>query len=72
MDWVFMIPIQYSNISETKKQLKELNQSQNELNENMSFEEQELQYNLQGSLFNIPSNIVAAIIYKICHLQEGK
>ncbi|CAH2715286.1 hypothetical protein BACCIP111895_02470 [Neobacillus rhizosphaerae] len=63
--FLIMIPVQYAYISETKERFKELNQSHNEIYDNMSFEEQQLQYNLQGNLLNLPSNIVAAILYKV-------
>jgi hypothetical protein len=68
--FLVMIPIQYANISDTKKRFKELTQSHNEIYDKMSFEEQQLQFNMQGSLFNLPSNIVAALIYKLRHRHE--
>lgn len=68
--FLVMIPIQYANISDTKKRFKELNQTHNEIYDKMSFEEQQLQFNMQGSLFNLPSNIVAVIIYKLRHRHE--
>lgn len=65
--FLMMIPIQYSYITEMKKRLKKQNQSQNEMYDNMSFEEQQLHFNVQGNLLNLPSNLVAALIYKIRH-----
>jgi hypothetical protein len=68
--FLVMIWFQYKNIAETKMRIKKTKQSHNEMYEKMSFEEQELQYNLQGSLLNLPSNIVAMILYKILHWHE--
>lgn len=68
---LIMIPIQYSYIAETKQRFKKLNKSHNEIYDDMSFEEQQLQYNLQGSLFNLPSTLIAALIYKIRHPKES-
>jgi hypothetical protein len=65
--FIVMIPIQYSYISAMKKRRKEANFSQNQLYDNMSFEEQQLHYNLQGNLINLPSTLAAMLIYKIRH-----
>jgi hypothetical protein len=62
---LIMIPVQYSYIAETKQRFKEKNKSHNEIYDEMSFEEQQLQYNLQGSLYNLPSTLIATLIYKI-------
>jgi hypothetical protein len=68
---LILIPIQYSNISAMKEEMKQKeNQSHNELYENKSFEEQELQYNLQGSIINLPSSLIATLIYQIKHRGE--
>lgn len=67
--FLIMIPIQYSYISEMKERLK--NKSHNEVYESMSFEEQELHYNAQGSLLNLPSNLVAQLIYMLRHRQKS-
>jgi hypothetical protein len=66
--FIIMIPFQYNYISAMKELKKDkFNQSQNELYENMTFEEQQLHFNLQGSILNLPSSIVAMLIYKIRH-----
>lgn len=65
-----MVPIQYRNIVAMKEELKESKLSHNEIYEKMPFEEQQLQYNLQGNFINLPSNIIAMIIYKIRHRHE--
>ncbi|WP_066306842.1 DUF3949 domain-containing protein [Bacillus sp. FJAT-29814] len=67
---LIMIPVQYAYIAETKQRFKELNKSHNEIYDDMSFEEQQLQYNLQGSLYNLPSTLIATLIYKIRNPKE--
>lgn len=42
-------------------------QTNEEIMDLMSFEKQQLTANMQGSIFNLPSSIVASIIYKIRH-----
>lgn len=63
--FIVLIPIQYSYITAMKKRRKEANLSQNQLYDNMTFEEQQLHYNLQGNLINLPSTLAAMLIYKI-------
>lgn len=41
--------------------------TQSELYEKMSFEEEQAHFSLQGNLFNLPSAIVASLIYKLRH-----
>ncbi|WP_345893204.1 DUF3949 domain-containing protein [Ferdinandcohnia quinoae] len=41
-------------------------------NGNISFEQQEMQYNLQGDLLTIPSTLIATLIYKLLHLNNKK
>ncbi|QQZ08953.1 DUF3949 domain-containing protein [Heyndrickxia vini] len=67
MYFLVMIPIEYNNISSIKEQKKKANISHNEMYEKMSFEEEQLNFNLQGNLLNLPSNLVAALIYKLRH-----
>lgn len=64
---IVMVPIQYSYISSMKELKKKSNKSHNQLYEDMSFEKEQLHYNLQGNLINIPSNLVAMLIYKLRH-----
>ncbi|MFD2043540.1 DUF3949 domain-containing protein [Ornithinibacillus salinisoli] len=63
--WAILIPTQYQNIAATKEESRKLGKHHNEINEEMSFEQQQLQYNLQGNLFNLPATLVAMLIYKI-------
>ncbi|MEH7382739.1 DUF3949 domain-containing protein [Bacillus sp. JJ1533] len=65
-----MIPIQYRNIAATKEKFKKTKKTHNETYEDMSFEEQQLQFNLQGSLINLPSTLIATLIYKIVHRNK--
>ncbi|WP_026021874.1 DUF3949 domain-containing protein [Bacillus timonensis] len=67
---VIMIPIQYRNIVATKEEIKKSKKTHNEMYEKMSFEEQQLQFNLQGSLLNLPSTLIATLIYKIRHRNK--
>lgn len=67
--FLIMIPIQYSYISEMNQRLK--NKSHNDVYDSMSFEEQQLHFNAQGSLLNLPSNLVAQLIYKLRHRKEN-
>ena len=60
-----MIPLQYRYISEFEELKKKSGQTQNEIYENMSFEKQQLNFNLQGNLMNLPSTSIAIIVYKI-------
>jgi Protein of unknown function (DUF3949) len=62
-----MIPIQYRYIAAMKERQKKSNLPQSQLHEKMSFEEDQLHYNLQGSIINWPSAIIATLIYKIRH-----
>lgn len=65
--FLVMIPVQYSYISGMKDKLKRTNLSQEQLFEKMSFEEEQLHFSIQGNPFNIPSTIVANLIYKLRH-----
>ncbi|MEH7235183.1 DUF3949 domain-containing protein [Bacillus sp. JJ1562] len=67
---LIMIPIQYRNIVETKEEIKRTKKTHNEMYEEMPFEEQQLQFNLQGSPINLPSTLIAALIYKIVHRNK--
>ncbi|MCP1125485.1 DUF3949 domain-containing protein [Bacillus sp. 3103sda1] len=50
-----------------KERMKKTGLTQSELYEKMSFEEEQAHFNLQGNLFNLPSAIVASLIYKLRH-----
>ncbi|GHI00376.1 hypothetical protein AM1BK_39180 [Neobacillus kokaensis] len=66
-----MLPTQYANIGETKKRFKKLNKSHNEIYKDMTFAEQQLQFNLQGNLMKLVPTLFAAFIYKIQN-QKGE
>ncbi|MFS0862762.1 DUF3949 domain-containing protein [Fredinandcohnia sp. 179-A 10B2 NHS] len=63
--FLIMVPVQYRYIDEMKKSREKANQTQNEQYESMSFQEEQLHFNQQGNLLNLPSALVATIIYKI-------
>ncbi len=65
--FLIMIPVQYGNIAATRKELKESGLTHNDSYEKMSFEQQQLQYNLQGNLLNLPATLVAQFIYFLRH-----
>ena len=67
---IIMIPIQYRNIAATKEEIRKTKKTHNEMYEDMSFEEQQLQFNLQGNLLNLPSTLIATLIYKLRHRQK--
>lgn len=62
-----MIPIQYGYLTELKKRQEKLRVSQNQLYERMSFEEEQLHFHHQGSMFNWLPAIIASMIYKRKH-----
>lgn len=68
--WIVMIPIQYRNIDETKKEFKNSGLTHNETYEKMSFEQQQMQFNLQGNPLNLPATLIAQLIYSFRHRGE--
>ncbi|MEK3889935.1 DUF3949 domain-containing protein [Bacillus sp. FSL K6-3431] len=70
--YIVLIPMQYANIATTKKSMKKSGLTHNEEYEKMSFEEQQLQYNLQGNIFNLPATLIAQFIYFIRHRNENR
>lgn len=60
-----MIPIQYLYIEGLNEQKKRIGKSQQERYKNMSFEEEQLHFHIQGNPFNIPSALIAYMILKI-------
>lgn len=68
--FIVLIPIQYRNIAATAKEFKEKKRSHNEAYEKKSFEEEQLQFNLQGNIFNLPANIIAQLIYSFRHRDK--
>ncbi|MBS4179402.1 DUF3949 domain-containing protein [Lederbergia citrea] len=68
--YLILIPVQYRNIAATRESLKKSHLTHNEMYEKMSFEEQQLQFNLQGNLFNLPATLIAQLIYYIRHRDD--
>lgn len=68
--FLVMIPMQYRYISGLKEYQDRMKTSQYELYEKMTFEGQQLHYHNQGNLWNLPSFMVASLIYKIRHQQK--
>jgi len=67
---IIMIPVQYRNIEAVKKELEKSGKTHNEMYEDMSFEQQQMQFNLQGSPFNLPASLIAEFIYFLRHRKE--
>ena len=67
---IVMTPLQYRNIVETKKELKKSGKTHNEMYEDMSFEQEQMQFNLQGSLYTLPASLIAEFIYYLRHRKE--
>ncbi|MBS4197351.1 DUF3949 domain-containing protein [Bacillus sp. FJAT-49870] len=65
-----MTIVRYRSLVEEKKFLLETGKHHNEWNESMGFEEQQLRFNMQGNLLNIPANAAAMLIYKILHRRN--
>ncbi|SFE35605.1 Protein of unknown function [Bacillus sp. OV194] len=65
--FIIMIPIQYSYISGMKERSRNTSLSQQEMYDQMPVQEEQLHYHVQGNLFNLPSAIVASLIYKLKH-----
>ncbi|AXP00538.1 MULTISPECIES: DUF3949 domain-containing protein [Bacillus cereus group] len=63
--FIILVPIQYNYIKLLKEKQKKLNVSQNELYDNMSYEESQVHY--QSNVFTIPASLVASIIYRVKH-----
>ncbi|MED3035223.1 hypothetical protein CBR56_21135 [Bacillus thuringiensis] len=65
--FIILVPIQYNYIEILKEKRKKMNVSQNELYDNMSYEESQIHYHYQSNVFTIPASLVASIIYKVKH-----
>ncbi|WP_439874255.1 DUF3949 domain-containing protein [Bacillus mycoides] len=63
--FLVMIPIQYLYLQGLNEKKKRTGLSQQELYKQMSFEEEQLHFHVQGNLFNIPSAFVAYMILKV-------
>lgn len=70
---LIFLPVQYSYIKELKERRK-ANEAkgirQDEMVDNMSFEEQQLTYNAQGNLLMLGSNLLAELIYYVKHRKN--
>jgi ABC-type sulfate transport system permease subunit len=67
---LILIPLQYRYVEQMEKRRKNNEKqgiSQDEMMENMKFEEQVLHANVQGNMIFILANIFATIIYKVKH-----
>lgn len=64
---IVMVPIHYQYLVETKERLRRYKNSHEKMYDKMSFEEQQLQYNMQGSIINLPSALIASLIYNLRH-----
>lgn len=67
---VIMTVVQYGNIKAQKEKYNRTGKTHNQDYEDMSFEEQQAQFNLQGNLLNLPSTLVATLIYWIVHPKK--
>ena len=65
--FIILVPIQYNYIKILKEKQKKMNVSQNELYDNMSYEESQIHYHYQSNVFTIPASLVASILYKVKH-----
>ncbi|MGG5739296.1 MULTISPECIES: DUF3949 domain-containing protein [Bacillus cereus group] len=63
--FLVMIPIQYLYLQGLNEKKKRTGLSQQELYKQMSFEEEQLHFHVQGNPFNIPSAFVAYMILKV-------
>lgn len=66
--FVVMVFMQYRYISELKKLKHDSGRDQNQFYENMSFEQEQLHGNLQGSFW--PASLVAQLIYRLRHRKK--
>ncbi len=65
---LLLTPFQYSYIKSLKEMdKKRQGKTQNEMYEDMSFEEQQLHYNAQGNIFFILANLFATLVYHWKH-----
>ncbi|EZP79175.1 hypothetical protein H839_00490 [Parageobacillus genomosp. 1] len=68
--FLVMIPIQYLYISGIKERARKWKLSQEQMYENMSFEEEQLHFHIQGNIANLPSTIVAHFLYQLRHRKS--
>ena len=62
--FLMMIPIEYFYLQGLEEKKKKTGLSQSQMYEKMSFEEEQLHFNVQGNLYNIPSALVASWLIK--------
>jgi Sec-independent protein secretion pathway component TatC len=65
-----MVPIQYLYISGIKERTRKSKLSQEQMYENMSFEEEQLHFHIQGNIANLPSTIVAHFLHQLRHRKS--
>ncbi|WHY73513.1 DUF3949 domain-containing protein [Fictibacillus enclensis] len=65
--FLVMIPVQYAYITGLKERSKSTGLNQQGMYDAMPVQEQQLHYHVQGNLFNLPSALVARLIYKVKH-----
>ena len=69
--FIVMVPIQYLYISGIKERTRKSKLSQEQMYENMSFEEEQLHFHMQGNILNWPAALAANALYRIRH-HKGK
>lgn len=69
--FIVMVPIQYLYISGIKERARKSKLSQEQMYENMSFEEEQLHFHMQGNILNWPAALAANALYHIRH-HKGK
>lgn len=68
-----LLPFQYQYVTQLKemdKKRKEKGISQNEMYEKMSFENQQLHFNAQGSPLFMGANLLATLLYNYKHKKK--
>jgi hypothetical protein len=70
--FLVMIPIQYLYISGIKERARKSKLSQEQMYQNMSFEEEQLHFHIQGNIANLPSTVVAHCLYQLRHRKKSK
>lgn len=63
--FVVLVPAQYGYISEMKDIIKR--KGQEDYYKEMSFEEEQLNFNSQGNLLILPATLIANLIYNLKH-----
>ena len=64
---IVLLPIQYHYLKENTAQRKKLGLTQEEYYEKMSFESEQLHYNVQSNLLFFGANVLASFLYSRRH-----